>query len=95
MKTWVYVAWFQSLVALPDEEDREWVAVLSISARTAERAKLWGDHLAVKRASRNGEDIFIRSEVHEPSDPMYERTHRDELPSVVDGVEATDSDIGW
>jgi hypothetical protein len=95
MSTWVYVAWFQSLSAEPDDEDNEWVAVLSISAETADQAKSWGDHLAKKRASRDNEDKFLWSEIHMPSDPTYRRTGIDELPLVVDGVETEDSVIGW
>jgi hypothetical protein len=95
MRTWVYVAWFRSLVAELDDQDYEWVAVLSISADSADRAKLWGDHLAKKRASRDDEDRFLRSEVHLPSDPKYERESASSLTLVLDGVEAEDSDIGW
>jgi hypothetical protein len=95
MSTWVYVAWFRSLVADPNDEDHEWVAVLSISAESAEKAKLWGDHLAEKRASRSDEDRFLWSEVHLPSDPMYEGANMEAPPLVLDGVEPGVSVLGW
>ena len=95
MNRWVYVGWFRNLLAEPDDQDYEWVAVLSIAAESAERAKSWGDHLSKKRASRGDEDRFLWSEIHLPSDPMYERTSIQELPLVLDGVEPGDSAIGW
>jgi hypothetical protein len=95
MSTWVYVVWFRDLLAEPDEQDREWVAVLSISAESAEKAKSWGDHLAKKRASRDDRDELLWSEVHLPFDPMYERASTEELPLVLDGVEPEDAAIGW
>ena len=57
MSTWVYVAWFQSLSAGPDDEDNEWVAVLSISAETADQAKSWGDHCEEARIKRQRRQV--------------------------------------
>ncbi|MBX3628160.1 MAG: hypothetical protein KF892_24330 [Rhizobacter sp.] len=95
MSIWVYVAWFRDLLADPDDEDYEWVAVMSIAANSAEAAKSWGDRLAIARASREDKNEFLWSEIHLPSDPMYEHVSIEELPLVQDGIEPEDSAIGW
>ena len=95
MSVWVYVAWFRSLLLNPDEQDSEWVATFRITAESAERAKVWGDYLAKKRALGHGEDQFLRSEIHPPTDSLYQTRNLAELPLVQDGVESADAVIGW
>jgi hypothetical protein len=93
---WIYVVWFRDLRAAPEDEDRDWVAVLGISAPSAEEAQAWGDHLARGREERRPEDRFLTSEVHLPSDPRYsETTDWSRTPRIVAGVEADDETIGW
>ena len=93
---WIYVAWFRDSLASPDDEDREWVAVIRILATSAEQARQWGDHLAVKRAAATGSDRFIWSEVHAPSDPRYRgKPDWTSTPLVPYGVEASNEHIGW
>lgn len=53
MRTWVYAAWFRSLVAELDDQDYEWVAVLAISA------------LNLRKGPSRGETTSQRSERQE------------------------------
>lgn len=96
VQTWIYAAWFRDTLAAPRDEGDEWVAVFAVSAPTADKAKEWGDHLAMARASRHREDRFVGSEVHLPSDPRYQSgTDWRSTPVVQYGSEASDEFIGW
>jgi hypothetical protein len=95
-QNWIYAAWFQDTQAEPDDEDREWVAVMAISADSAEKAKEWGDHLARKRSARYGEDIFLCSDVHLPTDARYgNNTNWNFVPRISYGEETDDEYMGW
>jgi hypothetical protein len=72
--SWVYAAWFRNPDVPPDDQDYDWVAVIVIKADSPEKAKQWGDHLALRGcAAANCRNQFLWSEVHEKSDtPIVE-----------------------
>lgn len=93
-QNWIYVAWFQDTFAKPDDEDREWVAVIAIACDSAAKARAWGDHLARKR--RADASVFLRSEVHLPTDPRYDgRFDWRGVPCIACGEAADDARLGW
>jgi len=96
-QNWVYCGWFQDELAEPSDEDREWLAVIIITASSAEKAREWGDHLAKRRTSRNDGNIFLWSDVHLPDDPRYARCvdHWTDVPVICYGEEIDDARIGW
>ena len=61
MSEYLYSAWFVDKAALPDDQDREWVACILIHAASAEAARSWGDSLAQDRATLSASDRFLRS----------------------------------
>lgn len=100
MGTFLYDVWFRDLKADPDDEDYEWVACLRIEAATEAAAKAWGDSLAEKRCRRIPSDLFLRSAIEAESSaerqPIFRNlNHLRDLPTIRDGEEATDDEIGW
>jgi len=93
---WVYSVWFSDLPANPDDQDKEWVALLRIRAESDAAAQEWGDHLAKVRVAQDPASTFLWSEVREPTDPMYESTRSwDSVPTVEYGEEPSDEDLAW
>jgi hypothetical protein len=93
MVSFVYTAWFRDPDADPGDQDYEWPACIRVNADTAEAARRWGDILAKGRSQRPPSAIFLRSTAEEdtagPTGSPYD------LPTVSDGENATDVQIGW
>lgn len=86
---YLYSAWFRDGLAHAEDEDFEWVACFVVQAKALSDAQRWGDHLSLSMSRRRGTETFLRSHV-EPADRAAAM-----LPVVVEGYEATDTEIGW
>ena len=93
MSNFIYSVWFRDAEALPDDQDREWVACMIIEAATAEAAKEWGDTLARDRAERIPRDCFVSSSV----EPESDLTNADMslVPRIRSGQWPSDELLGW
>lgn len=88
MRAYVYVVWFRDLDAWPEDQDREWAAMIAIEAESAAAAQSWGDRLARERQRRRPRDVFLWSKIDDDDDPG-------DAPRVAYGEEADDDKIGW
>jgi hypothetical protein len=94
MNKYVCSVWFLDAYAHSDDQDREWVACISIEAASEKDAQGWGDTLARDRAQRRRRDTFLRSSV-ESEGRVISITDWSSLPRVRAGEAATDDIIGW
>jgi hypothetical protein len=94
MAEFLYSAWFIDESALPDEQNREWVACILINADSAQEAQSWGDTLARDRAARNPEEPFLRSFVDDEVS-LPEPAAQWSVPRIEAGRLASDEEIGW
>lgn len=93
MESFIYSVWFRDTAASPEDQDRDWVASISIQALTHEQAQEWGDTLARERIERTPGDIFISSSV-EP-EPSVTNMDMRSLPRIVVGQRPADETLGW
>jgi hypothetical protein len=85
MMRFVYTAWFRNPRFPSDDQDHEWPACFLIDAVEADRARIWGDHLSSRYATRSIEEfLWSKVEPAEPSDPSIHA-----LPLTVAGDEAS------
>ena len=93
MGRFIYSVWFLDTAAFPDDQDREWVACLSIEAANAQQAQEWGDELARDRVKRIPDEIFVSSSVE------LERVGSNEdmrsVPRIALGQRPSDQELGW
>jgi len=94
MASFIYSGWFLDHTANPDDQDREWVACITIDAGSAEEAQSWGDALAKSRADRHSADTFLRSSIETfgAADASLDLTT---LPRIKAGELASDNMLGW
>jgi hypothetical protein len=94
MAEFLYSAWFIDDAALPDDQDREWVACILIDADCADAAKSWGDSLAQDRATHNPSERFLWSSIEDMM-PLPEATDLSSVPHIEAGQLASSEEIGW
>ena len=94
MAEFLYSAWFVDEAALPDDQDREWVACILINADCAEAARSWGDTLAQDRAAHSPSDRFLRSSIEDKA-CLDEATDWSSVPRVEAGRLISDEKMGW
>jgi hypothetical protein len=91
-----YSAWFRDECLPADQQDHEWIAVFLIEAESKALAKNWGDHLASSFSARRSSETFLSSEIRDADQCYLESLPSNKaLPLVRNGIEASDSDIGW
>ena len=88
-----YVVWFRDTTCDPDDQDYEWPACFLILSRSVDAAKNWGDHLARRYSEARRTEVYLWSECR-PHDPSLS-VALGRLPVVIDGVNASDDEIGW
>lgn len=91
-RRFMYCAWFRDLRMRPGDQDYEWPACFLIEASTADEARGWGDSLSQDFSRRRVTEVFLSSEVTEPSTSDAEESS---APVVSVGYQATDEEIGW
>ena len=89
---YMYTAWLCNPRLPTEDQDREWPACFLVVAVDGASAQRWGDFLALRWASRHGEQ-FLWSKAEPVAQPVSDELQR--LPIVPDGREATDEEIGW
>src|SRR3546814_20556456 len=89
MSEFLYSAWFVDENALPNDQDREWVACILIDADCADAAKSWGDSLAHDRAAKSLSECFLWSSI-EDTTSVPEPTDLLSLPRIKAGQLASD-----
>lgn len=94
MAEFLYSAWFVDDAALPDDQDREWVACILIDADCADAAKSWGDSLAQDRANPNSSERFLWSSIEDKTS-LPEATDLLNLPRIEAGLPVSNEEIGW
>jgi hypothetical protein len=93
MPSYLYNAWFENPSASEDDQDREWIACITIEAETSDEAKRWGDTLAMERSSREGGDVFLRSDIEAPA--TIGSADWSAVPRIVAGQRVSDDVLGW
>src|SRR3546814_5745544 len=85
MSEFLYSAWFVDENALPNDQDREWVACILIDADCADAAKSWGDSLAQDRAAKSLSECFLWSSIEDKTSVPEPRSeeHTSELQSLM------------
>lgn len=91
----LYAVWFRNLEAAEEDQDREWVACMFITAESSAEAQLWGDHLALAYSSRRPEHQFLGSSVESEESGAAAPEHLSALPIFAAGYEASDDEVGW
>jgi hypothetical protein len=94
MAEFLYSAWFVDETALPDDQDREWVACILIDADCADTAKSWGDSLAQVRATHNSSERFLWSSIEDKTS-LPEATDLLNVPRIEAGLPVSNEKIGW
>lgn len=94
MAEFLYSAWFVDETALPDDQDREWVACILIDVDCADAAKSWGDSLAQDRATHNPNERFLRSSI-EDKKSLSEAMDLSNVPRIDAGLPVSNEEIGW
>ena len=94
MPEFLYSAWFVDEAALPDDQDREWVACILIDADCAETARSWGDSLAQDRATLSPSDCFVRSSIEDKA-YLDEAADWSSVPRVEAGRPVSGEKMGW
>src|SRR3546814_9816630 len=84
MSEFLYSAWFVDENALPNDQDREWVACILIDADCADAAKSWGDSLAQDRAAKSLSECFLWSSIEDKTS-VPEPTDLLSLPRIKAG----------
>ncbi len=87
-----YSVWFRDTRLPPDDQDYEWPACYVVEATDAQAALNWGDHLARKHESENGE-VCLRSDVE--ADDVCDLPGIDALPVVRDGAPGGYRRVDW
>lgn len=94
MSEFLYSAWFVDETALPNDQDREWVACILINADCADDARSWGDSLAHDRATKRLSERLLRSSIEDRTS-LPKTMDLSNLPRIEAGQLASDEEIGW
>ena len=95
MEHYLYAVWLRNLDAAEDDEDREWMACMFVTAESAAEAQVWGDHLALAYVERRPEQQFLGSSLESETGGEAPPEHLASVPVIAAGHEASDEEIGW
>lgn len=88
----VYTVWLMDLSLPNDDSECEWPASFIIDGTTLDSAKNWGDRVAERYAGDHGQRI-VGSTIEDAERSILPGL--DTLPTIYEGEEATDDQIGW
>jgi len=89
----LYTAWFRDSGLSSEVPASEWSSCLLIDAESDHDGRVWGDHLADRRAARSVSLNFLRSTVEKAE--SWPKKKIEKVGRVKFGQEPPANQIGW